>query len=41
MGDNVIANDKNWELIEMYKAIQNGWIPPENVSEDDYEKQKQ
>lgn len=40
MGDNVIANDRNWELIEMYKAIQNGWMPPENVSEDDYEKAK-
>ena len=40
MGDNVIANDKNWELIEMYKALQNGWIPPENVSEQDYENTK-
>ena len=40
MGDNVIANDKNWELIEMYKALQNGWIPPENVSEQDYENAK-
>lgn len=36
MGDNVIANDKNFELIELYKAVQNGWTPPENVSEDDY-----
>lgn len=40
MGDNVIANDKNIELIEMYKAIQNGWTPPENVSEQEYEEAK-
>lgn len=40
MGDNVIANDKNFELIEMYKAIQNGWQPPENVTEEDYENAK-
>lgn len=40
MGDNVIANDKNFELIEMYKALQNGWLPPENVTEEDYENAK-
>lgn len=40
MGDNVIANDRNIELIELYKSIQNGWIPPENVSEEDYENAK-
>lgn len=40
MGDNVVANDKNIELIEMYKALQNGWIPPENVTEQDYEDAK-
>lgn len=40
MGDNVIANDKNFELIEMYKALQSGWQPPEIVSEEDYENAK-
>ncbi len=40
MGDNVIANDKNFELIEMYKALQSGWQPPENVTEEDYENAK-
>jgi DNA adenine methylase len=36
MGGRIIANDKNYELIEMYKAIQNGWSPPEYVSEQEY-----
>jgi len=40
MNGNILANDKNFELIEMYKAIQNGWIPPEDVSEIDYENAK-
>ena len=31
-----IANDKHKYLIEMWKAIQNGWIPPSEVSEKEY-----
>jgi len=31
-----ILNDKNPYLIEMFKALQNGWIPPKVVSEEDY-----
>lgn len=30
---NRIANDINEYLIEMFKALQKGWIPPETVSE--------
>ena len=33
---NKILNDKNTYLIEMFKALQNGWIPPEIVTEEDY-----
>lgn len=31
-----IASDGNKALINMYRALQEGWIPPEFVSEDDY-----
>ncbi len=31
-----IANDSNEYLIEMWKALQNGWIPPRFVSEEEY-----
>jgi DNA adenine methylase len=31
------ASDKNEYLIELYKALQNGWIPPKNISEDVYQ----
>lgn len=31
-----IGNDYNHYLIEMWKALQNGWIPPNHVSEVDY-----
>jgi DNA adenine methylase len=31
-----IGSDSNEYLIEMFKAIQNDWIPPENISEWDY-----
>jgi DNA adenine methylase len=31
-----IANDKHEYLIEMFKGLQKGWIPPESVSEEDY-----
>lgn len=31
-----IANDKHKYLIEMWKALQNGWIPPDDISEEEY-----
>ena len=31
------ASDKNEYLIEMYIALQSGWIPPQNVSEEEYQ----
>ena len=31
-----IGNDLNYHLIEMWRALQNGWLPPDNVSEDEY-----
>jgi DNA adenine methylase len=31
-----IANDSNFYLIELFKAIQKGWTPPDFVSEDEY-----
>lgn len=31
-----IASDANWELIECYKAVQQGWIPPDEISYIDY-----
>lgn len=36
VGGERYASDSNWHLIEMWKALQNGWTPPKNVSEDDY-----
>ena len=33
-----IASDGNKALIAMYKALQNGWIPPTFVSEDEWRK---
>lgn len=33
-----VASDGNDALITMYKALQDGWIPPEFVSEDEYRK---
>lgn len=33
---NRIANDINYYLIEMYIALQNGWIPPKEVTEVEY-----
>lgn len=33
-----IANDNNPYLIDLLKAIQNGWIPPDTVTEDMYDK---
>lgn len=34
--ENVICNDKQEYLIELYKALQNGWEPPESLSEEEY-----
>lgn len=31
-----LANDSHYYLIELYKAIQNGWVPPDNVYEQEY-----
>lgn len=31
-----IANDNHFELIAMWRALQDGWNPPEYVSEDQY-----
>lgn len=31
-----IANDLHKELIAMHKAIQEGWIPPDSISEEEY-----
>ena len=33
---NRIANDVDYYLIELFKAIQGGWIPPDNISEHEY-----
>lgn len=33
---NRIANDVHKELIALHKAVQNGWIPPDIISEEDY-----
>jgi len=33
---NRIANDTNYYLIELFKAVQNGWLPPTNISEEEY-----
>jgi DNA adenine methylase len=35
------ANDKNKALITYYKSVQKGYIPPDNISEDEYQKIKQ
>lgn len=34
------ASDKHPYLISMYKALQNGWTPPKEVSEEEYSKAK-
>ncbi len=31
-----IANDSNYYLISMWKALQSGWLPPFTVSEEEY-----
>lgn len=37
---NKILNDKHPYLIAMFKALQNGWIPPEIVTEEEYHNTK-
>jgi DNA adenine methylase len=36
--ENKTLNDKHYYLIEMFKALQNGWVPPTDVSEDEYKR---
>ena len=31
-----IANDKHYYLIEMWKELQKGWLPPESLTEEEY-----
>lgn len=35
-----IASDNNYFLIELLKAIEKGWIPPDNLSEEQYKQIK-
>ena len=37
---NRMASDSHFELIEMFRAFQQGWLPPSKVSEDDYQQIK-
>lgn len=32
-----LANDNHTELIEMWKALQEGWIPPTTITKEDYQ----
>ena len=34
---NRIANDSAYYLIELFKAIQRGWQPPDSISEKEYQ----
>ena len=34
--DSIICNDLQPYLIELYKSMQSGWLPPDSVSLDDY-----
>jgi DNA adenine methylase len=36
MDGDIIANDLNFDLIQMYKAIKEGWTPPDTITEEDY-----
>jgi DNA adenine methylase len=35
-----IASDGNFALIEMYKALQSGWTPPESITKEQYAEYK-
>lgn len=37
---NRIGADKNFFLIELLKSVRDGWVPPSDVSEEDYAKAK-
>jgi DNA adenine methylase len=39
--ENKILNDKHPYLIAMYHALQQGWIPPDIITEEDYHTSKQ
>lgn len=32
----IFASDLHWKLIQLWLAVQSGWIPPEMITEDDY-----
>lgn len=34
--DNIYASDSHYFLIKMYQALQDGWLPPELVTEEQY-----
>ncbi len=36
VGFNRYGNDINTDLIRMFQAVQNGWVPPDSVSNDEY-----
>ena len=36
VGGNRIANDVHYHLVEMWKALVAGWIPPEQVTKEEY-----
>ena len=31
-----VASDYHYELVELFKALQDGWIPPNTISEEEY-----
>ena len=35
-----IASDGNFALIEMYRSLQNGWVPPESITKEQYAEYK-
>ena len=37
---NIILNDSHYYLIELYKALQNGYIPPDYIDSDEYNRVK-
>lgn len=40
VGGNRIGNDSHPFLIAMWQAVRNGWVPPETVTEDEYNRAK-
>ena len=38
--DTIVAADAHTDLIDMYRAIQDGWTPPDTVTEEDYQRLK-